>query len=268
MNCKSRENPDIATLDHGYSKILEKIPSTSGTILSSTPVKSAPSFSPSFELDELLPVKSISGQAEQDCSYAPSDESTIFSNVSMEEEQDVNSTEDSKFIVFWSCIKSLFCLLMCKVCKQPIDPNATTHHFNGTGLSVNFNCLNNHEFTWKSQPFIGKQLVGNIMLSAATYFSGITFSGISNFARCMNLQIKSRTFLNISKTLVSGISNFARCMNLQIKSRTFLNISKTLMLPVIDMYYREQQTDILQKMKRKFLVVCGDGRCDSQWIQC
>nr|XP_022296455.1 uncharacterized protein LOC111106186 [Crassostrea virginica] len=237
VNCKSRENPDIATLDHGYSKILENIPSTSGTILSSTPVKSAPSFSPSFELDELSPVKSISGQAEQDCSYAPSDESTIFSNVSMEEEQDVNSTEDSKFIVFWSCIKSLFCLLMCKVCKQPIDPNATTHHFNGTGLSVNFNCLNNHEFTWKSQPFIGKQPVGNIMLSAATYFSGITFSGISNFARCMNLQIISRT--------------------------TFLNISKTLVLPVIDMYYREQQTDILQKMKRKPLVVCGDGRCDS-----
>ena len=44
VNCKSRENPDIATLDHGYSKILENIPSTSGTILSSTPVKSAPSF--------------------------------------------------------------------------------------------------------------------------------------------------------------------------------------------------------------------------------
>ena len=35
------------------------------------------------------------------------------------------------------------------------------------------------------------------------------------------------------------------------------------MLPVNNMYYREQQTDILQKMKRKPLVVCGDGRCDS-----
>ena len=70
----------------------------------------------------------------------------------LEEEQDVNSTEDSKFIVFWSCIKSL-------CCKQPIEPNATTHHFNGTGLSVNFDCLNNHQFIWKSQPFIGKHSV-------------------------------------------------------------------------------------------------------------
>lgn len=29
------------------------------------------------------------------------------------------------------------------------------------------------------------------------------------------------------------------------------------------MYYREQQNDILKKMKRKPLVICGDGRCDS-----
>ena len=124
VNCKSRKNPDIATLDHGYSKILEDIPSTSGTILSSSPMKSAPSFAPSFELDELSPVKSTSGQAEQDCSYAPLDESTFFSNMSREKERYVYSSEELKFIVVWSCIRSLFCLLMCKVCKQPIDPNA------------------------------------------------------------------------------------------------------------------------------------------------
>lgn len=53
-------------------------------------------------------------------------------------------------------------------------------------------------------------------------------------------------------------------MNLQIISRTtFINNSRTLVLPVIDMYYREQQNDILKKMKRKPLVICGDGRCDS-----
>jgi hypothetical protein len=90
--------------------------------------------------------------------------------------------------------------------------------------------MNNHKFTWKSQPFVGKQPIGNIMLSAATYFSGLTFSGISNFAKCMNLQIISRT--------------------------TFTNNSRTLVLPVIDMYYREQQNDILKKMKRKALVIC------------
>lgn len=130
-------------------------------------MKSAQCFSHTFESDEISPVKSITTKADPDFSFIPSDESTNeLSNLSSDEEQDVNPTEDSKFIVFWSCIKSLFCMLMCQVCTQPFDANATNHYVNGTGLSVEFNCMNNHKFTWKSQPLVGKQPIGNIMLSA------------------------------------------------------------------------------------------------------
>lgn len=31
VNCRSRENPGLATSDHGYSKIFQDIPSTSET---------------------------------------------------------------------------------------------------------------------------------------------------------------------------------------------------------------------------------------------
>lgn len=56
VNCRSRENPGLATSDHGYSKIFQDIPSTSETdsiFFSSTPVKSAQCFSHTFESDEL-----------------------------------------------------------------------------------------------------------------------------------------------------------------------------------------------------------------------
>lgn len=99
-------------------------------------MKSAQCFSHTFESDELSPVKSITAKADPDFSFIPSDVSAILSNLSSDEEQDVNPTEDSKFIVFWSCIKSLFCMLMCQVYKQPFDANAKQ-----TIMSMGQDCL-------------------------------------------------------------------------------------------------------------------------------
>lgn len=55
-----------------------------------------------------------------------------FIKLSSDGKHDVGPTEDLKFIVFWSGIKSLICILMCLVSKQPFDTNSKAFFFNWT----------------------------------------------------------------------------------------------------------------------------------------
>lgn len=62
-----------------------------------------------------------------------------FIKLSNDGKHDVDPIEDLKFIVFWSGIKSLICILMCLVSKQPFDTNSKAF--------FQLNIINNNIFT-------------------------------------------------------------------------------------------------------------------------
>ena len=78
---------------------------------------------------------------------------------------------------------------------------------------------------------------GNLLVAAAILFCGLTFTGISNLAKLLNLAMFSE-------------SNFYR-------------LQKEYLFPVIHTNYVMQQDAILEFLRDNDLKLSGDGRCDS-----
>ena len=78
---------------------------------------------------------------------------------------------------------------------------------------------------------------GNLLVAAAILFCGLTFTGISNLAKLLNLVMFSE-------------SNFYR-------------LQKKYLFPVIHTNYVMQQDAILEFLRDNDLKLSGDGRCDS-----
>ena len=232
--CFARENPLRVISDHGYVK--RDCPPTSTPRKPTTAVYQSDE---EFDLDESIsPVKSD----KDDPSFHLSDyseDSPLTSPVKNDKEvhKPKDLAEDSKFIVFLSCLLSLFNLIVCKTCQSPMDYDDIRTYIEGSCLTAHFTCLNSHSFTWRSQPLIGRQPVGNILMTAATYFSGNTYSKISSFAETLNLKFISRS--------------------------VFYDIANSYVLPSIDKFWIKQQNILLRNMAGRELTLIGDGRCDS-----
>jgi len=94
---------------------------------------------------------------------------------------------EPKFVVFWSCIMTLFEL--CSKCFKRNFISSVT--FKGTLLTIKTNCINNHIFEWRSQPF-----------------SGNTFARITEMLKMINVVHISRSrFFEIQKTLLFPAMN-------------------------------------------------------------
>ena len=79
---------------------------------------------------------------------------------------------DCKYIVFESCLKELFDT--CPVCKRSCD---VLRRRMGTFVAFTQLCQNcTYSRRWQSQPVVGSTPVGNLQISAATYFTGSCFS--------------------------------------------------------------------------------------------
>ena len=105
-------------------------------------------------------------------------------------------------------------------------------------VTVTANCLNGHSVSWQSQPLINGTAAGNVLIPAATLFSGNTYKHTEGFARHLNLQF--------------------------ISSSHYYTTQTTILFPVVQHTWIETQTAILKQLKKeKSVDVCGDGRCDS-----
>lgn len=196
--CFSREHPSIVLSDHGYA-MCELEPELK-IVNSSTPVKPKASFRDDNDAsisDIVSPTKSDPNDTTFNISDF-SDASPVHSPVFDESDIVENETEpnvvvgDGKFIVFFKCLEMLFKLVVCKICQSPVDLDEITTHIDGSCLNVFFTCLNSHNFTWRSQPLIGKQPAGNILIAAATLITGNTYS-ILNFGDSLNLNFIGRS---------------------------------------------------------------------------
>jgi hypothetical protein len=74
-------------------------------------------------------------------------------------EDDNTPDKEQKFIVFQSCLESLFKRSCCPDCGQAINIHNT--HINGTLLTISYTCLNGHENKWASQPTVKHPTLGS-----------------------------------------------------------------------------------------------------------
>lgn len=144
---------------------------------------------------------------------------------------------DTKFIVFLNSLMFLFKFVVCQICQSPIDTDDIKTTVDGSCLTAHFTCLNSHTFSWQSQPFIGRQPVGNILMTSATYLSGNTYSAISNFVETLNLKFISRS--------------------------VFYDIANSFVIHSINKFWIKQQQIFLRVIGGRNLCLDGDGRCDS-----
>ncbi|XP_049428542.1 uncharacterized protein LOC125886398 [Epinephelus fuscoguttatus] len=92
---------------------------------------------------------------------------------------------DTKYLVFESCLRELFdtcpiCMTKCDVQRRRI----------GTYVAFTQLCRScNYSRQWQSQPIVGSTPVGNLQLSAATYFTGASFFQLAKICKAMQFQI-------------------------------------------------------------------------------
>uniref|UniRef100_UPI00358FD4B1 uncharacterized protein n=1 Tax=Myxine glutinosa TaxID=7769 RepID=UPI00358FD4B1 len=177
---------------------------------------------------------------ESDNDYLPSSADETDDSCSSEQQtpETNNVFNDTKYIVFWSSLLRLFKLVRCSWCGE--TGLKVDHNTNGTMLLVHFQsgvCSLTTE--WKSQPYIGKSLAGNIILSA-----GILMSGA----------VPSKVLKVLHHMRVAGIS-----------SRTFSRHQNMMLFPAIKHVWLENRKWLVASLQaeRRGLMFGGDGRCDS-----
>ncbi|KAF3847292.1 hypothetical protein F7725_020320, partial [Dissostichus mawsoni] len=131
--------------------------------LASTPIKGpglGPSKRPRLELEEEQGETSTEFEETLDSSYHPDD--SVLAEESDLSLQTRSTHSDAKFILFEKC----------PLCKTDYDVQRRKM---GTFVAFTQRCPNCSYFRqWESQP-IGSTPVGNLQLSAATYFTGASF---------------------------------------------------------------------------------------------
>ena len=122
----------------------------------------------------------------------------------------------------------------CCSCGQEVELNTSVR---GTLLVVNGTFPDGHVLNWQSQPLVRDMGAGNLMVAIAILFCGLTFTGISNLAKLLNLAMFSES--------------------------SFYRLQKEYLFPVIHTNYLMQQDAVMEFLRGNNLQLSGDDRCDS-----
>ena len=69
-------------------------------------------------------------------------------------------------------------------------------------------CPDGHVLKWQSQPLVRDMGAGNLMVTTAILFCGLTFTGISNLAKLLNLAMLSETsFYRLKKEYLFPVTH-------------------------------------------------------------
>ena len=149
-------------------------------------------------------------------------------------ENDLSCDADMKFIVFFSSLLPL--LKFCLDCRAPALIESISNR--GTAISVTLLCEKGHSSNWKSQPIFHGMYAGNLLVAAATLFSGSTYTHIREISNILKLQLFSEP--------------------------TFLRIQRKYLFPAISFVYEKYQKKAIEEcIATGNVLLAGDGRCDS-----
>ena len=144
---------------------------------------------------KILPTESAEEDLEQsiakdsdrvDSSFHVSDYSESESEPEDEKDLPSKVTDEKNYIVFENAFDNLIMDLRCPSCGM--SAYKVEKHVSGTAVQIHAECVEGHLIIdWKSQTFLGKMVAGNLLCSAATLYSGETYSHIANWAKFLNL---------------------------------------------------------------------------------
>jgi len=218
-----QSKPDTSTTECQTKQIVvDAAPPPKSTVTESvTPLSPHPSTSES-EAEEVNPPKN-------DEEFNPDDEESDCG-----EPTTVDPQEDRKFVVFQSCLEEL--LRFCPNCGSPI---ISKRKFTiGSLVAYEIECNGGHKLTWRSQPIIHHQPLGNLIIAAAILMTGNTFGKINDFANASNMQLISRS--------------------------VFQRMQREHLYPVIqEAWQKEKQKTLIEIKSHPHIVLAGDARCDS-----
>ena len=117
---------------------------------------------------------------ESESSYNPSP-STSTDNDSTSGSLVGNYT--NKYVVFQDQLDSL--LNCCSKYGKPIPKKG--RFTTGSILSVQMECHGGHDYTWQSQPVVNRTPMGNVLISAAILFAGLTQAAVAEMAACLGM---------------------------------------------------------------------------------
>ena len=132
-----------------------------------------------------------SGSSDEDITELSDDEEEVEGR----REELNNPNKEPKFIVFWSCLVSLF--QTCFTCHQ--TARITKMITRGTLLMLTITCVNNHSFKWCSQPRIGAMAMGNLLLASSILYSGNTYTRIKEMMDMINLKFFGFTLYTLAR---------------------------------------------------------------------
>ena len=152
-----------------------------------------------------------------------------------DEEDDEEEGDDGRsYIVFWSCLATLFQLVRCTGCGM--IANTVRRRVCSTMLRVIILCtVCRHETKWESQTREpGGAPAGNIMLSTAIMTAGALPSKVLRVLRYMSVAVHS--------------------------TRTYFRHQRELVMPAVQRVWLEQQQWLLASLQAEDrpLVFCGD----------
>ncbi|KAM4772424.1 uncharacterized protein WCC33_004133 [Rhinophrynus dorsalis] len=160
---------------------------------------------PDFELDsEISQESSIDSEAE-------------------DEEPEQQMVNERKFLVFESCLDTLFYKLTCESrldCNSPII--SLEKKVQGGFLSVFGHCISGHEFLlWESQPKLNQAAVGNILYAAAIHFCGSNLLKVLEVNNVLGLQqISEATYYRYQKKFLLSIDQHSKIPKKHRKKKT------------------------------------------------
>ncbi len=172
------------------------------------------------------------GEDDQDHSGCSARDTSYTSN---------NFVDSKKLLVFQDCLESLVYMTTCSTCHSPVS--SVRHVEKGCNIVYHIQYLCNHsERVWSGQPFIGegrnKMSAGNVLVCAATLFSGLTYSRLKDFSDILNMLMLCET--------------------------TFYDIQSSVLIPVVNEAWTAEKLQIQAELRAcDSVVLAGDGRCDS-----
>ncbi|XP_069827812.1 uncharacterized protein [Dendropsophus ebraccatus] len=147
--------------------------------------------------------------------------------------------KDRKFIVFESCLDKLILSMPCRGeqgCDRPLVK--IWKEINGTFITVHVSCGNHNYKLWDSQPQTGGIPAGNLLLSSAILFSGLTYVKVRHVFYILGL--------------------------LCIDKPTYLKNQTNHLFPAISNQWNLEQSAIIDNLKKSPLCLAGDGQFDRQ----
>ncbi|KAK7913274.1 hypothetical protein WMY93_013485 [Mugilogobius chulae] len=140
-------------------------------------------------MEELAPINNdilLESKENTDCSSGLP-HSTLTPQVPVDIDalgEECPARSNTKYVVYESCLRQLFS--SCPVCSMPCEVKSRCM---GTLVTFDQHCPHcNYSRDWKSQPVIGSTALGNLQMSAAIYFTGLSFYQVEKFCKTLQLQ--------------------------------------------------------------------------------